>query len=230
MALLLRMGGVPARVATGFSPGTLDADRGEYVVRDLDAHSWVEAYFVGYGWIPFDPTPAVAPPRAQLPALDEEEEESEEEGGGGPGSLGGERATDPQPLGGAQAETGDGLPWFVWAGGILAGVGLLLACAYAVWALRRRRRYGPEAAVAELLRALRRTGRAARPGATLAQLEATLRSSPGAAGYVHSVREARFGYGATAPTRAQRRALRHELASGLGLRGRLRALWALPPF
>ena len=45
MALLLRMGGVPARVGAGFSPGTLDSDRDEYVVRDLDAHSWVEAYF-----------------------------------------------------------------------------------------------------------------------------------------------------------------------------------------
>jgi transglutaminase-like putative cysteine protease len=45
MALLLRMGGVPARVAAGFTPGTFDAERGEYIVRDLDAHSWVEAYF-----------------------------------------------------------------------------------------------------------------------------------------------------------------------------------------
>ena len=44
MALLLRMGGVPARVAAGFSPGRR-RDGGEYVVRDVDAHSWVEAYF-----------------------------------------------------------------------------------------------------------------------------------------------------------------------------------------
>ena len=47
MALLLRMGGVPARVAAGFSPGAYDRKRSEYVVRDLDAHSWVEAYFPG---------------------------------------------------------------------------------------------------------------------------------------------------------------------------------------
>ena len=50
--------GVPARVASGFSPGTFDEERREYVVRDLDAHSWVEVFFPGYGWIPFDPTPA----------------------------------------------------------------------------------------------------------------------------------------------------------------------------
>ena len=45
MALLLRMGGIPARVAVGFAPGQLDSRSGEYVVRDFDAHSWVEAYF-----------------------------------------------------------------------------------------------------------------------------------------------------------------------------------------
>jgi transglutaminase-like putative cysteine protease len=49
MALLLRMGGIPARVAAGFTPGTFDSERGEYIVRDLDAHSWVEAYFPWLG-------------------------------------------------------------------------------------------------------------------------------------------------------------------------------------
>ena len=58
MALMLRMGGVPARVASGFSPGTYNSERKDYVVRDTDAHSWVEAYFPPYGWVTFDPTPA----------------------------------------------------------------------------------------------------------------------------------------------------------------------------
>ena len=40
---------------------------------------------------------------------------------------------------------------------------------------------------------------------------------------------ARYGYGAQRPTPAQRAALRRELASGLGVRGQLRAWWALPP-
>ena len=57
MALMLRMGGVPARVASGFSPGSYNSERKDYVVRDTDAHSWVEAYFPPYGWITFDPTP-----------------------------------------------------------------------------------------------------------------------------------------------------------------------------
>ena len=50
-ALLLRMGGVPARVATGFTTGSFDENEKEYVVRDLDAHSWVEVWFPGYGWV-----------------------------------------------------------------------------------------------------------------------------------------------------------------------------------
>jgi protein-glutamine gamma-glutamyltransferase len=59
-ALLLRLAGVPARVVTGFATGQrVGADR--YDVRDLDAHEWIEAYFPGYGWVPFNPTPAAAP-------------------------------------------------------------------------------------------------------------------------------------------------------------------------
>ena len=228
MALLLRMGGVPARVATGFSPGTLDEERSEYVVRDFDAHSWVEAYFPGIGWIPFDPTPAVAPARAQLPALDEDPEAAADDTGGG-GASRSERAQDPRPLGGGAAGTeGGGVLGFVGIG--LAGVLLGLVAAYLVLARRWRSRYGPEVAAAELSRALRRTGRALRPGATLSQIEHSLRWSPDASEYVRTVRAARFGYGAGAPSREQRRALRRELASGLGLRGRLRALRALPPF
>ncbi len=60
-ALLLRLAGVPARVATGFAPGRYDPERGNWQVRDLDAHSWVEVYFEGLGWIPVDPTPSAGP-------------------------------------------------------------------------------------------------------------------------------------------------------------------------
>ena len=65
MALLMRMGGIPARVVTGFSTGATDTKTGEYVVRDFDAHSWVEVYYPGWGWITFDPTPAASPARSQ---------------------------------------------------------------------------------------------------------------------------------------------------------------------
>ena len=55
MALMLRMIGVPARVAVGFTAGTWKA--GVWTVTDQQAHAWVEAWFAGYGWLAFDPTP-----------------------------------------------------------------------------------------------------------------------------------------------------------------------------
>lgn len=75
MAVLSRSVGLPARWVKGFSPGVLPASEyvpsaggfpseaelnpdgaGTYTVRNSDAHSWVEIYFDGYGWIPFEPT------------------------------------------------------------------------------------------------------------------------------------------------------------------------------
>src|SRR5439155_15333591 len=47
--------GIPARVAAGFVPGHYH--NGEWTVTDHDAHTWVEVWFHGYGWLPFDPTP-----------------------------------------------------------------------------------------------------------------------------------------------------------------------------
>ncbi|MDQ2981583.1 MAG: DUF3488 and transglutaminase-like domain-containing protein [Actinomycetota bacterium] len=58
MALMLRYLGIPARVAAGFTSGTYDSKRGTWTVYDRDAHTWVEVWFRGYGWLPFDPTPS----------------------------------------------------------------------------------------------------------------------------------------------------------------------------
>src|SRR5205814_7918095 len=70
MALMLRMDGIPARVAAGFSPGIYDSTTKEYRVRDLDAHSWVEVWFHGIGWVPFDPTPTTSPASSQSAGRD----------------------------------------------------------------------------------------------------------------------------------------------------------------
>ena len=230
MALLLRMGGVPARVASGFSPGIVNTERNEYVVRDVDAHSWVEYWAPGIGWVTRDPTPAEAPARAQAADL-------RVGAGDDPVTFSGsERALGNSPdTGGAAAASGataqdDGLSVVaIGGGGLLA----LLAVAAVGLAWRRRRARGGAAGdsdpeLAELRRALQRSGREPPADLTLEQLAARLAGTP-AHGYVRTLADARFGYGRGRPTRADRAALRRELGAGLGARGRLRAWWALPP-
>jgi hypothetical protein len=92
-----------------------------------------------------------------------------------------------------------------------------------------RRAAGQDDLLAELERAMARTGRPLAGGVTLAALEHRFRDSPGAVEYLRSLRLRRYGGGGLPPTRRGRRALRAELRFGLGLTGRLRALWALPP-
>ncbi len=57
MAVLLRTAGVPARVVNGFQRGEWNEYGGYLVVRQRDAHSWVEVYFPRQGWVTFDPSP-----------------------------------------------------------------------------------------------------------------------------------------------------------------------------
>jgi transglutaminase-like putative cysteine protease len=65
MGTMLRTLGIPTRLVSGYGSGTTRAQSGrqgqrEQTVSTSDAHSWVEAYFPTYGWIPFEPTPASA--------------------------------------------------------------------------------------------------------------------------------------------------------------------------
>lgn len=57
MVVLLRTQAIPARLAQGYAIGTPDGTGG-FIVRAVQAHSWVEVYFQGYGWQRFEPTPA----------------------------------------------------------------------------------------------------------------------------------------------------------------------------
>jgi len=58
MAIMLRTLGIPARMVNGFMSGAVNPFTGGSGVRARDAHSWVEAYFPGHGWVTFDPTPS----------------------------------------------------------------------------------------------------------------------------------------------------------------------------
>ena len=233
MALMLRMTGIPARVVSGFSPGSYDSDSREFRVRDLDAHSWVEVYFSGLGWVTFDPTPQAAPAdragqgpeakRLDIPT-----------GGETRSSPGASPLSDPagdpdaaSPDGAGSEQDGLPAPALLLAVVLLVGGGIFVA---------RRRRHDPALAegaeLRELERALPRLGWSLAPGMTLLELERRMRrlAGPAAARYVALLREGRFSPRAISPPgRAERRALRRELTAAGGLRGRLRGFLALRP-
>ncbi|WP_104525736.1 transglutaminase family protein [Blastococcus atacamensis] len=66
MAVLVRQAGMPARVALGYTPGSVQDDDSRLITSD-DAHAWVEVFFQGLGWVPFDPTPIAVDRRVALP-------------------------------------------------------------------------------------------------------------------------------------------------------------------
>ncbi len=58
LAWLVRVAGYPARVAFGFTRP--NAHNGVYELTNLNLHAWTEVLFPGFGWIPFDATPAAS--------------------------------------------------------------------------------------------------------------------------------------------------------------------------
>jgi hypothetical protein len=99
MVVLCRALGIPARISQGYAVGEYDPATQSYRVRQLDAHSWPELYFPGYGWIEFEPTasqPLIARPATDevsiLPGLDlvPGEARTDDEDKYGPDEAGGE--------------------------------------------------------------------------------------------------------------------------------------------
>jgi transglutaminase-like putative cysteine protease len=240
MALMLRMNGIPSRVVSGFSPGTADSDADDrYLVADRDAHSWVEAYFTGIGWVTFDPTPSAAPATGRAESAGLATVGSALDTGGASDSRRkgfdpGQRDTTP-PAGGT---AGSGIPaWVVLAG--LVVVALIAVAALGAIAAVRRYRYGrlsPEARakahLEELPGALARLGWPLERAETLLGLEGRLHRyrKDAAARYVSKLRTTRFSPApGGAATLADRRALRDTLTRDNGLGSRIRALVALPP-
>lgn len=129
MAVMARTLDMPARWVKGFTPGSLPVDpgmmpgemmgdinpdgQGTYTVRNSDAHSWVEIYFEGYGWISFEPTAGFSfpytMPEGEAPVLPDFE------------------ASDPAaaPEAAAAGKTGSVSPW-VWVTTALIGAAGLL--------------------------------------------------------------------------------------------------------
>ncbi|HLQ45782.1 MAG TPA: transglutaminase family protein, partial [Planctomycetaceae bacterium] len=63
-AVLLRLGGIPCRYVTGFAGGDYNPIGRYWIVRQHEAHAWVEAYLPGDGWVVVDTTPSAGVPAA----------------------------------------------------------------------------------------------------------------------------------------------------------------------
>jgi transglutaminase superfamily protein len=173
-ALLLRLAGVPTRVVAGFATGRQQG--GGFVVRDTDAHAWIEVYFEGVGWVPFNPTPGAA--EAEIdPSLD--------------------------PLAAATAAGGDGgssVPSAV-ALSLALGTGLVF-----VLRLGRRRRRTERSAQALLEAIARGAGAVVTPATTLSDLGTRLAAvGPRLAGLAAELERDRYGPAPPAPGRNRRR-------------------------
>lgn len=161
MVVLVRAAGLPARLVTGYISGTYDEVEARYVITEEQAHSWVEIYFPGYGWIEFEPTAgrsAIERPTEYLPEVPLEFE------------------TPLEPITAYRVR----LNWALWLG---AAVGLLVVAVggLLVWLVVdgwRLRRVSPKTAVIDLYRRLYRYGRwlgvPPRQGATTQEFKAAL--------------------------------------------------------
>jgi transglutaminase-like putative cysteine protease len=239
MALMLRMAGIPSRVATGFSPGTPDPEeKHRYIVEDRDAHSWVESYFPTIGWVTFDPTPPSAPAAGRTTGVSLTAGFGDLDLSGIQGAARKEFLPGRGAVTAADSSSGSSLPaWTIPAA--IAALALLALAAIAIASVARRLRYArltpAERAAAhlrELPTALVRLGWPVAPSETLLALERRLYSyrKDAAAHYVAKLRAGRFTPTSDGtPTLAERQGLRDNLSSLGGLRSRLRGLFALPP-
>jgi transglutaminase-like putative cysteine protease len=232
MALMLRMAGIPARVAAGFSPGSFNKDTKEYRVRDLDAHSWVEVWFSGIGWVPFDPTPARSPAQSQSSALATSAAAAD---AGEVRQRLGVAASEPTS-GPADLDGEGGSGWVVPSLILLLFVAPAGVVAVVVGRRVQRLRTLPPRAVAEaqlseLRGALVRLGWDLPASTTLLGLERRLGrfAGPNSEAYAEGLRANRYDPRTpSAPSLGQRRALRRELTRGSVL-DRLKGLVAIPP-
>jgi transglutaminase-like putative cysteine protease len=232
MALMLRLLGVPARVAVGFTSGTREGDA--WVVTDHDAHAWVEVWFAGLGWIPFDPTPGrgtlggdysfASGSQAAVAAL----RRGELTGKAPPRRT---RPPDVSDLGLTSAPTSERAPWLV---GIVFLLVLLWMVGVGVGkAVRRRSRYlsrDPRriatASRQELEGFLRDQGVAVGSNTTLAGLQRAVRDELGLDGRAFAIAVARGRYGPPETVEHGATAARAELRRLLRAARRDLSLWA----
>jgi hypothetical protein len=250
MAVMLRSLGIPSRVAVGYGTGRFDTDRSAWVVLDRDAHSWVEVWFPGRGWLPFDPTPGrSAPNPASVSSPEYAPSQFEIDLGGLEDAAVDPPEPEPGPVeepapkeAAAPAPSGDGggPPW-QWA--LLALLLPLAAIPTARGALRARaRRRGDErerviSAARDLEASLRALGWAPPPAGAPSERAADVRDRTGIdpSGLYRRAAQARYaaqplpaGAGAAAWRESGR--LRRAIRRRASLGRRVRATFAIRPW
>jgi protein-glutamine gamma-glutamyltransferase len=238
MALMLRFLGIPARVAVGFTSGTWKD--GVWTVTDHDAHAWVEAWFAGWGWLPFDPTPGRGTITASYTLASDSADAIRELGGNvrilqPDGGFAGPGGTPIGPEAGGE----DGGAWMLalpvgFVAFVVAGLGLAKLVRRRSRYLTRDPRRLASAAGAELADWLRDQGVTVRTGASLRELAGQLESRLGVSARAFATTFARARYGppdgaveAAADARRELRLVLRALRSQLSPRRRLRGYLAL---
>jgi transglutaminase-like putative cysteine protease len=142
MAVMARSLGIPARLAIGYVRGTYDQVNDRYIVTEAEAHSWVEIYFPGVGWVPFEPTAGRSAIERLVSPLEEAETFEES-----------------QPLG-SLVPRAERLDWYWGTTLVSLAVGVvLLAVSYSIFDNFRLLNWSPSQAVERLYQRLYRFGR-----------------------------------------------------------------------
>jgi transglutaminase-like putative cysteine protease len=168
MTMLMRMDGFPARYVEGYLSGPVEQASRAIDVTGQQRHSWVEVYFPGYGWIPFDPTGGSVGQPTELPV-------------GSPATA--SPTPLPSPLSSGGPDGADVPPRHRGAGGSTLpgstdnGSGLILSAAVillvvllallVVWRRRPRRLESPDTVYRRIVRAASRLGYTPRPTQTV---------------------------------------------------------------
>lgn len=138
MAVMSRALGVPARVAVGFGrPSSADGDN-SFTYTGKSLHAWTEVYFEGYGWVVFDPTPAVQSGEAPgySRGIDQEEDRTSPSVTSTPSAQPAPTRPERDPGADTSDTDDEGRPWWV-----LGVVALLVLAALTPRVVRSRQRH-----------------------------------------------------------------------------------------
>lgn len=144
MAVMLRTIGIPTRWVKGYTEGeykTYENGKTVYQITNNNAHSWVEVYFSGTGWVPFEPTKGYANPvQFENSATSTPQEETETEKAEQPNQEKPEPKEERKEVSATKSSFGERIKqlwtengrWLAGTGGAILIIGVIL------YALRRR--------------------------------------------------------------------------------------------